>query len=73
MFRYAKKKKNHEKLIDLCCVKNKFTFFCRIIGYHLPSNVTSKSEKELNVLSSLLGVKSVQNLLNMTFCEVRKE
>jgi len=59
----------YQELLDEAVNQPMVEEMFRIIGYHLPPNVTSKSEKELNVLSSLLGVKSFQNLLKMTFCE----
>ena len=46
---------------------------CRIVGYHIPTDVATKPEVELQQLCSVLGVDSVSRLLNMTFCEVNNK
>ena len=46
---------------------------CRIVGYHIPTDVATKPEVELQQLCSVLGVESVDRLRNMTFCEVNNK
>ena len=46
---------------------------CRIVGCHIPTDVATKPEVELQQLCSVLGVESVDRLRNMTFCEVNNK
>ena len=41
----------------------------RIVGYHLPPDILTLPDHQLEQLSSLLGVSSVDKLRNMTFCD----
>ena len=61
---------NNDAFISQIALSNYHT---RIVGYHLPVDIATRSVKDLDILCSLLKVYCVEGLMRMTFCEVSTE